>query len=107
RGCAAGEELEALGAVSRRATVGDGARGLLARWGRMELLHARSGAQPLLSLGRGWIAGILRSGRAALFLRGIVERERPDPQGAPFRAERERGKPRRGREGGIFLPRLH
>ena len=36
-----------------------------------------------------------------------LERQRPDPQGAAFRSDRSRRQPRRGRQGGLLLPRRH
>ena len=38
---------------------------------------------------------------------GPVERPRPDPEGTPLRADQPRGQPRRGRQGGLLLPRRH
>ena len=38
---------------------------------------------------------------------GAVERQGPDPQGAPVRADQQRGQPRRGRQGVLLLPRQH
>ena len=75
--------------------------------GRMlDLLPARPCAQPRLPLGRGWAAGDHGPRMPALLRARPVERTRPDPQRAVVRLERRRGQPRRGREGGVFLPRL-
>src|SRR5215475_14539200 len=44
--------------------------------------------------------------RAAIVLRArAVERRRPDSQGTPVRTHRQRGQPRRGRQGVLLLPR--
>ena len=41
------------------------------------------------------------------FAAGALERPRPDPEGAPVRPDRQRGQPRRGRQGVLLLPRQH
>ena len=51
RGHAPREELEALGPLSLRPAVGNGARGLLAGRRRLGVPSARSRAQPCLPLG--------------------------------------------------------
>ncbi len=71
------------------------------------LLPARPRPQPRLSLGRGRPARLLRSPGAAVLRARAVERARSDPQGAPVRADRPGGQPRRGRQGALLLPRLH
>ena len=51
--------------------------------------------------------GDLRSPSGAVPRAGAVERARSDPQGAAVRPHRQRGQPRRGRQGVLLLPRLH
>ena len=41
------------------------------------------------------------------FALALWNEQRPDPQGAPVRAHRPRGQPRRGRQGALLLPRRH
>ena len=67
----------------------------------------RSGAVARLPLGRGRAGGHLRRQAAALLRARALEREGPDPQGAPLRADERRRQPRRGRQGVLLLPRLH
>ena len=110
--------------VSRRTRVanGTGSGGVRiwpsasgARFGRTtrrtatcwEYFSARPGAQPRLPLGRGWPARHHRPPGPSLLRAGAVERARSDPQGAALRPDRPRGQPRRGREGGLLLPRFH
>ena len=71
-----------------------------------EYFHSRSGAIARVSLGRGRARRLLRPEAATVFRPGAVERERPDSQGAPLRAEQCRGQPRRGREGVLLLSRF-
>src|SRR4051812_46931551 len=56
-GCQPRAELEALGALSLGAAVGDGARGLLGIRRLLELFPARAREEPGLPLGRGWAPG--------------------------------------------------
>ena len=57
--------------------------------------------------GEDGLAGISRRQAAALLRAGALERQGPDPQGAPVRADQQRRQPRRGREGVLLLPRQH
>src|SRR5689334_2121684 len=107
RGCPAREELEALGAVPRRAPVGHRGRGLLREGHALRVVHARARPEPRLPVGRGRHPRAHRPRGPALLRAGAVERARPDLEGAPVRAHRARGQSRRGREGGLPLPRLH
>src|SRR5207244_869293 len=59
-----------------------------------------------LPRGGGRPGGHLGQPSAALLRAGAVERARPLPEGAPLRADRAPGQPRRGREGVLLLPRL-
>ena len=72
-----------------------------------DYLPARSCAQPRLSLGRGRHRGLQRRPPAPLLFAGAVERQRPDPEGAPVRPHERRRQSRRGREGAVLLPRRH
>ena len=56
--------------------------------------------------GEDGLAGVSRRPAAALLRARALERQGPDPQGAPVRAHQQRGQPRRGREGVLLLPRL-
>ena len=85
--------------------MGHGPRGLLRIWRGLGLLPARSRPIARLPLGRGRPARHLRREAAALLRPGALERRRPDPEGAPVRADRQRGQPRRGRQGVLLLPR--
>ena len=58
-----------------------------------------------LPLGRGRTRGHLRREAAAVLRARALERARPDPEGAPLRADQRRGQPRRGREGVLLLRR--
>ena len=62
-------------------------------------------ARSRVSLGRGWSGGSPTTA-ASLLCGRTVERPRPDPQGTPFRSHQQRGQPRGGRQGILFLPRL-
>ena len=106
RGRQAREELEALGALPLRAAVGHGARGLQPGRHGLGLLPAR--ARPLagLSLGRGRPRRDLRPPPVRLLRDRALEREGPDPEGAPLRPDGPAGQPRRGRQGVLLLPRL-
>ena len=66
---------------------------------------ARPRAIARLPLGRGRHRRHLRRPAAAVLRARAVERRRPDPQGAHVRPDRQRGQPRRGREGVLLLPR--
>ena len=95
-----------MGAVPFRKAMGDGQGGLQRGRGRLEFLHPRPRPLPRLPLGRGRHRRDLRRQAAALLRTGPVERQGPDPQGAPLRADQQRGEPRRGRQGVLLLPRL-
>ena len=73
---------------------------------RVGVLSARSRPLARLPLERGRTRRDLRRPPDALLRAGGLERPRPDPQGAHLRAHRERGQPRRGRQGVLVLPRL-
>ena len=65
--------------------------------------HARSRAYRWNEDGLG---GHLRRPADALLRARVLERPRPDPEGAHLRAHRPRGQPRRGRQGVLVVPRL-
>ena len=94
-----------VGPVPVRAGLGHGARGLQRRRRRLGLLPARP--RPVAGLplerGRAW-PGSATSSPGCAWPRA-VERPRPDPQGADVRAHRQRGQPRRGRQGVLVVPR--
>ena len=69
--------------------MGDRARGLQRGRRRLGLLHPRPGAVARLPLGRGRPGRHLRRQAAALLRAGAVERQGPDPQGAPVRADQQ------------------
>ena len=64
--------------------------------------HARSRAY---RWGEDGLLGISDEQWPALLRARALERARPDPQGAAVRADRPGGQPRRGRQGGLRLPR--
>ena len=99
--------LEEVGTVPQRAAVGNRPRGLQRGRRRLELLQPRSGPLARLSLGRGRPGRHLRRPAAALLRAGPVERQGPDPQGAPVRPDQQREQSRRGRQGVLLLPRQH
>ena len=66
--------------------------------------HARSRAYRWNEDGLG---GHLRRPPAALLRLRVLERRRPDPEGADLRPHGQRGQPRRGRQGVLVVPRLH
>ncbi len=99
--------LEDVGALSQRAAVGDGARGLQPGRRRVAVLPARPRAVARVPLGRGRARRLLRLEAATVFRPGALEREGPDPEGAALRLEQCRGEPRRGREGVLLLSRFH
>ena len=57
--------------------------------------------------GEDGLAGISDEQSAALLRAGPLEREGPDPQGAPLRPDQQREQPRGGRQGVLLLPRQH
>ena len=66
--------------------------------------HARSRAY---RWGEDGLLGIMRPAGPAVLRPGPVERARPHPEGAALRPDRPGRKPRRGRQGGVLLPRVH
>ena len=72
-----------------------------------DVLPPRPCPLPRLPLGRGRPARHQRRPGPPLLRPRALERPRPDPQGAALRPDRPRGQPRRGRQGGLLLPRRH
>ena len=105
RGARGAGPVEEMGTVPQREAVGHGPRGLQRGRQRLELLHPRPGTFARLPVGRGRARRIVRRQAAVVLRAGVVERARPDPQGAPVRAHQQRGQPRRGCEGVLLLPR--
>jgi hypothetical protein len=87
--------------------VGHGARGLQPRRHGVGLFHARPGAQPRLSLGRGRHRRLLRRPAAPLPVGRPLERTRSDPEGTAVRVDQRRRQSRRGRQGALLLYRRH
>ena len=79
--------LAAVGAVPLRSGVGHGPRGLQRRRRRLGIPPARHGPQQGLSLGRGRHRRALRPLPAPRLRPGVLERPRPDPQGAALRPQ--------------------
>ena len=73
---------------------------------RWSYFTARARALAGLPLGRGRASsGSCDRHHAAVLRARALERERPDPQGAPLRSHERRRQPRRGRQGVLLLPR--
>ena len=85
--------------------MGHRPRGLQRRRRGVGLPPARPRPVQGLSVGGGRTRRVQRHRAAAVPGPGAVERARPDPQGAPVRADRRRGQPRRGRQGVLVVPR--
>ena len=71
-----------------------------------EYLPARPRPLARLPLERGRHRGHLRPPPGPLLRARALERQGPDPEGAALRPHRQRGQPRRGRQGALLLPRL-
>ena len=96
-----------MGPVPERARSGGPCARTTARTATPGTTSPRPRPVARLPLGRGRHRRDLRRPAAALLRAGAVERARSDPQGAPLRADRQRGQPRRGCEGVLLLPRQH
>ena len=73
------------------------------RWDYFPHDHARSRAY---RWGEDGLLGICDRECRLCFALALWNGTRPDPEGAALRPHRPRGQPRRGREGGVLLPRL-
>ena len=90
-----------------RARLGHRPRGLQRRRRRLGLLPARPRPLARLPLERGRPRpASATTGQTLCFALRVLERPRPDPQGAHLRPDRPRGQPRRGRQGVLVVPRL-
>ena len=101
------DRLAAVGALRQRPGLGHGPRGLQRRRRGLGLPAPRPRPEQGVSLGRGRDRRLVRPLPADRLRPGLLERPRPDPQGAPLRPLRARGEPRRGRQGILLLPRRH
>ena len=99
------EPLVRVGPVPERARLGHGARGLLGERRCLGLVPARPRPLARVPLERGRDGRHLGHPPRALSRARAVERQRPDPEGADVRAHRAAGKPRRGRQGVLVVPR--
>src|SRR5207244_12230387 len=91
----------------RRGPVGHRPRGLLGGGYLLGVLPARPRAEPRLSLGGGRAPRLHGPAEPRLLRDRALERAGPDPEGAALRPHGARRQPRRGREGGLLLPRRH
>src|ERR1700674_1328315 len=98
--------LEALGSVSQRASVGNGARGLQCQRDSLGIFPARPGEVAGLPVGRRRYWRYLRLVPTHLFCSRALEPPRPHSQGTPLRPHGKRRQSWRGCEGVLFLPRL-
>ena len=73
---------------------------------RVAVVPVRARPQPGVPLERGRPRRDLRRRPAPPAGVRLLERQRPDPQGADLRARRAAGQPRRGRQGAVVVPRL-
>ena len=85
--------------------MGDGARGLLRGRQCLEVLPLRTRPRPGLPLERGRLGGPERSAAGHLPFAVVVERQGPDPQGAPVRPRQPPGQSRRGCQGVLLVHR--
>ena len=100
--------LEALGALRLRSGSGAPCARTTARTGRRgSTCRTTSARSRAYRWGEDGILGISDNHQRLCLALVAVERSRPHPQGAALRAHRQRGQPRRGREGVLLLPRLH
>src|SRR5688572_28206015 len=97
------EELEALGTVSQRATVGHGSRRLFGQRGCVAVLSLRTGGFANLSLGRGRVAGHHRSPVPPLLCDRALEWPGSAAQGTTFWRRERRGSAWGGREGSVLV----
>src|SRR5207247_8501972 len=106
-GGTAAEALETLGSLPVRASMGDGAGGLLGGRQLLGVSPARPGPEPGLPLGRRRPPRDLRRPVPPRLRARPVERARPDPQGAPVRAHGTGRQSRRGRQRALLPPTPH
>src|SRR5262245_44850605 len=99
--------MEKMGPLSQRATMGNRSRRLQRERQRLGLLLARPSPIALVSLGRRWARRHLRYQTETLFFRRALERQRPDSERTPLRADQQRRESRRGCQRVLLLPRQH
>ena len=87
--------------------MGDRARGLQRERRRLGRPAPRPGPVQGLPVERRRSRGAERRRPAPVLRLCLLERRRSDPQGADLRAHRQRGQPRRGRQGALVVPRRH
>ena len=100
------EKLETVGSIPLRTSMGHRPRRLFAGRRSVGLLSARACAEPSLPVGRRWTTGDHGSRMPALLRARALERSRPYPEGTSLWANRAGRKPRRGRQGMLFLSRF-
>src|ERR1700722_17129806 len=103
--CRSWGRLEANRPLPCRPGLGHRAWGLQRRRRRLALLSVRSRPLTRLPLERGRPSGALRPRAAPLFRSLVLERARPDPEGADLRPQWTGGQSRRGREGILVVSR--
>ena len=105
RGARRRDRVAALGSIPRGRQWGTVREDYSADGTRVGLLPARPRPLARLPLGRGRPRSASATDRGGCASRWRCGTARSDPQGAAVRAERARGQPRRGRQGGLLLPR--
>ena len=83
--------------------MGNRPRGLQRRRRRVGIVHPRPGSLTGLPMERGRARRHLRRRPDVVHGVRLLERTRPDPEGAALRPHRARGQPRRGRQGVLVL----
>ena len=94
------------GALRLRTRLGHRARGLQRRRRRLGFVPVRARAVAGVPLERGRARRDLRREPAVVFRVRLLERPRPDREGAHLRADRSARQPRRGRQGALVVRRL-
>ena len=101
-----GRNWKRWGPVPLGAGLGDRPRGLQRQRRRVGVLPPRPRPVAGLPVERGRPGRHLRRAAGAVPGLRVLERARPDPQGAHLRPHRHRGQPRRGRQGVLVVPGL-
>src|SRR5271166_6569168 len=99
--------LEAVGALSQRAPVGNRQGGLQRERRRLGLLFPRSGALARLSLGRGWGRWLQRRKATFMLCSRSVEPQGSHTKRADVWSDQRGGEPWRRREGILLLHRQY
>src|ERR1700693_2724663 len=100
------QELEKVGALPLRTSMGYRSRGLFRGRRSVVLFSSRTCAEPGLPLGRRWAAGDHGPRMPALLRPGALEWPRPNPERTSVRANWPGRKPWGGRQGVLFLSRF-